>query len=165
MKINKVYTGSSWSGYGPLGYGPNATTYESASKVLTWQNGIVSWKTIQEINMICSQKNDAFTVNETNKGNGALTYPIGLLTLGESLAAGGLGGLSNNNYYLYTGNYFWTMTSVYYNGSAAHNFIVVPHGFHENNVSVINGIRPVISLKPSVEFQGNGTMVNPYRVI
>ena len=161
----KVYTGSSWSGYGPLGYGPNATTYESASKVLTWQNGIVSWKTIQEINMICSQKNDAFTVNETNKGNGALTYPIGLLTLGESLAAGGLGGLSNNNYYLYTGNYFWTMTSVYYNGSAAHNFIVVPHGFHENNVSVINGIRPVLSLKPSVEFQGNGTMVNPYRVI
>ena len=35
----KVYTGSSWSGYGTLGYGTNATTYEPASRALTWLDG------------------------------------------------------------------------------------------------------------------------------
>ena len=30
--------------------------------------------------LTCLQKNDAFTVNDTSKGNEALTYGIGLIT-------------------------------------------------------------------------------------
>ena len=40
-----------------------------------WSNGYPS-----KLLLTCPQKNDAFTVNDTASGNGALKYPIGLLT-------------------------------------------------------------------------------------
>ena len=33
--------------------------------------------------LMCPQKNDAFTVSDTTNGNGALTYPVGLLSIDE----------------------------------------------------------------------------------
>ncbi len=35
----------------------------------------------------CQEKNDAFTVGDEEKGNGALTYPVGLMTADEVVAA------------------------------------------------------------------------------
>ena len=54
----------------------------------------------------CPQKNDAFTVSDTTNGNGALTYPVGLLSTDEIVLAGGWA-TDNSGYYLYSGQYWW----------------------------------------------------------
>ena len=147
-----------------VGYSNYETIYAPASRMidLNW-----SFKSTQEIKMVCSQKNDAFTVTDAVNGNNKLTYPIGLITIDEALAAGGMGGKKNSNYYLYTGQYYWTMSPNHYQGSGndARVFNIYSDG-SINNSSVINnrGVRPVLSLKSSVILTGNGTMTNPYIV-
>ena len=159
----KVYTGSSWSGYGTLGYGTNATTYEPASRALTWLDGSSSWSSTQTIKLTCSQKNDAFTVDDTSKGNGALTYPVGLITFDEALAGGGKAGSINNSYYLYTGSYYWTMIpSSFYNGRTDVFGVYAGGDVDSNGVSSSYGVRPVLSLKSDVQLSGSGTMKDPY---
>ena len=54
----------------------------------------------------CPQKNDAFTVSDTTNGNGALTYPVGLLSTDEIALAGGWNA-ANSGYYLYSGQVWW----------------------------------------------------------
>ena len=152
----------SYSGYGTLGYGTNATVYAPTSRLIT--TGF-SWESTQTIKMTCSQKNDAFTVDDTNKGNGALTYPVGLLTIDEALAGGGKGGTSNSNYYLYTGNYYWTMSPSDFNGTLAVEFFVNAHGYINNvNVDNTRGVRPVLSLKSDISVTGTGTQNDPFLV-
>ena len=109
--------------------------------------------------LMCPQKNDAFTVYDTIHGNGSLTYPIGLITIDEANIAGGaING--NNNYYLKTGYYYWTMSpkelmiyNVKYNGD-----------INQDNIEGIAGVRPVINLKPGSIINGNGTATNPFRI-
>ena len=117
------------------------------------------------LSLKCANKNDAFTVSDEERGNGALTYPIGLIMVDEVLAAGGLWEVANNNYYLYIGRHIWTMSPSYFNGDNAGNFVVTDKGSISN--FMLNGIvsvRPVISLKPSVELTGSGTMEDPWIV-
>ena len=159
---------ASYNGYGALGYGTNATVYAPVSRTTVLSNGVSSWSDVQQIKMICSQKNDAFTVEDTSKGNGVLTYPVGLITADEVLAGGGKAGTSNNNYYLYTGRYYWTMTPALFffeNYGVMFHIDSLGFIFFSDYMNNLFGVRPVLSLKPSVEFQGNGTMENPYRVI
>lgn len=59
--------------------------------------------------LACKNKNDSFTVGSEN-GNGALIYPVGLLTSDEVMYAGSKIDTNNNNYYLYTGNLYWTLS-------------------------------------------------------
>ena len=106
-----------------------------------------------------------FTVSGSSKGNHKLTYPIGLITSDEVVLAGGFGGSSNNSYYLYTGQYYWTMSPAVYNGYAI-VFRVFSDGSLSsgNGVDIANGVRPVINLKADVSFTGEGTASNPYEV-
>ena len=84
----------------------------------------------------CNQVNDRFTKETTVSGvtgNGALTYPIGLITADEVAYAGGLyyqsdGSANNSKYYLYTNNTFWTMSPSHYSGSRASEFRVYSTG-------------------------------------
>ena len=158
---------SSYDGYGILGYGKNATVYAPASRLFTTE---LVYESIEEIKMTCSQQNDRFTVDDTTLGNGDLTYPVGLITTDEILAGGGMGTSDNTNYYLYTGNYYWTLSpSDSHSDGRAVVFIVNPNGkihnsFVYTNPSITTGVRPVLSLKPSVELTGTGTMSNPYQV-
>lgn len=125
----------------------------------------------------CS-KNDAFTVNESEIGNGKLNYPVGLITSDEVVMAGGFESSSNNTYYLYTGQDYWTMSPLaQYTpvGSVSYaNYIVRSSGsmsgynnvFSQNLVDYSSyGIRPVISLKKGINIlSGDGTPNNPYIV-
>ena len=114
----------------------------------------------------CSQ-NDAFTVNK-NIGNGKLTYPIGLITGDELILAGAKVGPSNTNqnYYLYTGEKYWTLSS--YGTSGDGNAYCGQ--FYESNGHINAGyttkefgIRPMISLKHATFIlEGDGTVDNPY---
>ncbi len=114
----------------------------------------------------CS-KNDAFTVNESSMGNGALTKPIGLITSDEMIYAGAKASTANNTYYLYTGQNYWTMSPYYNATNYTDNFIGYNNGgINGDNVNVALGIRPVITLLSNVEIsegsEGDGTANSPY---
>ena len=101
----------------------------------------------------CSQDNDKFKMsNESAK----LDYPVGLILADEVVLAGGRGfyngGYSpNSNYYLYNGNYYWTLSPSRFdsNYSDANVWAVMPSGSLNpwNDVTASIGVRPVINLK------------------
>lgn len=108
-------------------------------------------------------KNDKFTVS-SKIGNGALDYPIATITADEMNLAGGI---DNKNYYLYTGEAFFSMTPniIYYTDVV--NF--ADRG--DNKASLIGSvsnslnIRPVISIKNNIlVIDGDGTKDNPYKL-
>ena len=113
-----------------------------------------------------------------SKSNNKLTYPVGLLTLDEASFAGGVydnvENYKNKNYYLYTGELYWTMTPVKWSDSIVSVGLVNHRGslvdgftgyLNGSLVATRFGVRPVLSLKPSVNIlSGDGTEANPYRV-
>lgn len=112
----------------------------------------------------CVNANDKFTVSTSN-GNGALTYPVALLTADEATLAGhGWNGYSSSSY-LYTGNYWWSLSPSSFSGGYAHEF-GVGSDLSYSYVSTSIGVRPSVSLKPGTKFLsgGDGTTSNPYVV-
>ena len=115
----------------------------------------------------CVNENDRFTVSEEN-GNGALTYPVALLTADEIAYAGGVYNERNSSYYLYNRNYFWSLSPYYFDGSNAYVFDVnSTGGLNNGSVRDARGVRPAVSLRPGVKVtsEGDGTMENPYIVV
>ena len=140
--------------YTQLGYGFEYTDYKNTMRT-------------DRFSLFCPQKNDRFTVNDEEVGNGALTYPIALATADEMYVAGGTNWSESKSYYLYSGVPFWSMTPAGVFGGWA--FAV--HFTHEDGTAwtsdhVANryGVRPVINLKPGSLKVGNGTSDDPYRV-
>ena len=99
-------------------------------------------------------------------GNRKLRYPVGLLTIDEIiLAETGWSTYSNNNFYLYTSNWYWLlspncwlssgyvrMTGVSYNG-----------GRGDMSFSNAHGVRPAITVAPSAPLlSGDGSKDDPY---
>ena len=115
--------------------------------------------------LTCPQKNDAFTVSDTSKGNGTLTYGIGLATTDEMVLGGGWSS-SNSNYYLYTGQYYWTSSPSYFHGYIAYWHYVNSNGDADGDNFADNtlGVRPVISLTSEILEQGDGTASNPFHL-
>mgnify|MGYP006939891473 CR=1 FL=1 len=114
----------------------------------------------------CSQESNKFSTT-TSRGNSDLTYPIALITADEVALAGATQNLINENYYLNTNVYFWTMTpsrfesaygsvsifAIHYNGN------LVEYG----HARYTYGIRPVINIRSDVLIsQGDGTIENPF---
>mgnify|MGYP005756366025 CR=1 FL=1 len=113
-------------------------------------------------NLKCPQQNDAFTVSDTTNGNGALTYPIGLITTDEAILAGGSS--SNNGYYLYLGSWYWVSSPANFNGWYA-NMRGVSDGIITDawgNPNLTGGVRPVLNLSLEVLNNGDGSMNDPY---
>ena len=110
----------------------------------------------------CPNKRDAFTVSDTEKGNSALIYPVGLLTSAE---------------HSLTGNYTVNKTNVWYWASAP-DFSASDYAYgkpvhssgdwssYSYSVSGTGGARPSISLRPGTTFKtdGDGSASNPYEV-
>ena len=132
--------------------------------------------------LICSNVSDYYTILSSSIGNKALTYPIGLITMDEVLYAGysTIAYIANNNdsakYYKYNtdgylsiNNNYWTMTPVgYFNPAAWSGKYSMIFRMSDYNLLVpIDpaydfGLRPVINLKNTLKFTGNGTKNNPY---
>ena len=129
--------------YTNLGYGVEPTAYRWLDNFTVTSDGVISeLKTNVNVRLTCPNQNDAFTVNDTKKGNGALTYASAFLTPDEAMLSGYL----NHNAYapiLYTGD----MLVLSYDTSNA------------------NGISPVINVKADSLLYGDGTASNPYRPI
>ena len=134
-----------------------------------WYNGPWESENYSKYNkkmmLTCSQKNDAFTVSDTTNGNGALTYPVGLLSTDEIALAGGWNA-ANSGYYLYSGQVWWASSPCYFDGSFARVRIVYSNGGadYRNYVGDDYGVRPVFNLKAEVLLQGSGTAEDPYRI-
>ena len=114
----------------------------------------------------CSQTSDRFSTT-TSRGNGDLTYPIALITADEVALAGGRQGLKNEDYYLRTNNYYFTMTPSYFNAGLAIAVVynVRPAGELSpwNDVANSYGTRAVINIRSDVLIQeGDGTIENPF---
>ncbi len=155
----KASTG--WSSDTGLGYGTQYTAYGATARTRVW-NSVASAPTFK-----CLQKNDAFTVNDTSKGNGALTYPVGLITADEIVAAGsGKYNTNNTSYYLYRGSWYWSLSPSVFNGSYSGVFLVNTSGqLYYYAVSGGGAVAPVINL--SAEYvktlRGTGTTTDPYQ--
>ena len=114
----------------------------------------------------CVQDNDRFKVsNEIVK----LDYPILLITADEVALAGGVYNIPNSNYYLYNGQYFWTLSPSHFGSdySRAYVWNVTPSGglLNWSYVATSFGASPVINLKADTQItKGDGTALNPYVV-
>ena len=116
--------------------------------------------------LTCPTASDKFTVNASN-GNGALTYPVGLITADEVAMAGGNSRTSNSTYYLYTNQSYWLGSPDFFYSSGAYEFPVRSTGILDYNDDFVNftaGARPVVSLSSKAKLSGNGTYSNPYTV-
>ena len=140
------------------GLGTNTTYY--AANIRLINNKTPSFK--------CTNNNDLFTVNSSNKGNKSLQYPIGLITADEVAYAGGVSEINNNSYYLHTTQDYWTMTPFWYGSwEGAGVFAVYSSGDLSKSIvdSTTLGVRPVVNLKADTQFSvGDGTASNPFVV-
>ena len=111
----------------------------------------------------CLTNSDKFTVS-TSIGNGALTYPVGLITGDEILMAGN-GEYTNLTSGIY--NPTQSITPSYYGPSpvvSTSNAYGIDSGSNLSSEGY-GGFRSVISLSPKVKFSsGDGTYNNPYIV-
>ncbi len=145
-----------------LGYGTLVTAYGATARTNVWNTDLSK----VQPKFTCPQKNDAFTVSDENKGNGDLTYPVGLITADEIVAAGsGKWNTSNSNYYLYKGSWYWSLSPCYFDGKGAG---VYPENSSLNFMGYYGssgGVAPVINLKAEYvqTMIGDGTINNPYR--
>ncbi|MBR3323067.1 InlB B-repeat-containing protein [Candidatus Saccharibacteria bacterium] len=119
-----------------------------------------------EPSLDCININDSFTKYVAN-GNGKLKYKIGLVTDDELTIAGMNRNQASLESYLYTGSsnvHAWTASpnifSVDYSGEGNWDFRL-----SGNNITGSLGLRPLVSLKNSIEFtSGTGLSTDPYIV-
>ena len=139
----------------------NATTYSYFTSRINAEKGTISLQ--------CEDQRDQYSLSTENGGtsgygNNTLKYSVGLIILDEAVMAGGKLWNENNNYYLYTGQYFWLGSpydwSTYYSDVAR----VFSTGYlSSNDPTVAWGVRPSVSLQPeTLSLGGNGTMETPY---
>ncbi len=174
--------GSYYPGTGNLGYGSTATAYAGTDRVLRANYNIYK-SDKQTPTLKCgtdeTRKRDLYTDSNatsggtkgssgTNvEGNNALPVPVGLITMDEVIYAGGFAGTSNNGYWLYTNQDYWTMSpSTFYDIYAGVFDVQNMGNLMYYGVNNPRGIRPVINLKSTVTFEpgGDGTSTKPYVV-
>ncbi|MCI8394794.1 MAG: hypothetical protein HFH86_04885, partial [Bacilli bacterium] len=118
--------------------------------------------------LMCHQQNDRFTTG-IEKGNGSLTYPVGLITSDELMYAGIASGFLNRLNYTFSNQSYWTMSpSVYNSDSAAAQMQLMSNGTLNFWVRVIdqNGVRVVLNIKGDSRISGGiGTAGNPFVII
>ena len=112
----------------------------------------------------CAQANDKFKVSNASA---KLNYPVALITADELAMAGGVYNTSNTNYYLYNGQYQWSLSPSRFLPSYSRALVwdVNPSGSLNPWDGGDNyfGVRPVINLKADTLItKGDGTALNPY---
>ena len=143
-------------GYSNAGYSLEKTAYKWYSYSAIPKN----------VTLLCLQRNDNFSVNHIGYGNGNLNYFIATISSEEAAVAGGFN-IKNKSFFLYTGNYYWTLSAFEFDGKNVKSRVVNPYGnvldwggAEDTRV----GVKPVINLKPNSLKFGDGTINNPYTV-
>ena len=145
---------------------PQSTYLHFAPKLRIWKGLAMDSHANTTIKLGAANVSDIFTVSESI-GNGALTYPIGLITSDEMILAGNIGRTNgqneNINCYLSINVVFWTMSPHSY-GDWAYVNNMDKKGFLSwgGNTAGAWATRPVVSLKPTTFISGDGTYSTPY---
>lgn len=107
-----------------------------------------------------------YTVSDTTKGNGALTYKIGLLTADELMFAGASSS-SNTSFYLYVNSNddWWTLSPSRYRNDYYGTFTYVDRLFTLDPAFPSAYLRPAIAIKSTAIVGGTGTKTNPYVIL
>ena len=160
------------------GYGAIATNYGTVLR---------NWISLPSTSLLCQNEhpsvsltNDQFTVSQITYnhpsagsktiGNGALTYPVGLITGDEFTLAGGYSTVINESFYLHSYYPYWTMSPAYVtNGSPNSAVMFGVNGFGNSTIESVSDaswiyLRPVINLSPTVKATGTGSLLDPYVV-
>ncbi len=109
---------------------------------------------------------DLYTTKDSNIGNKALNYPIGLITFDELIFAG----LDNNHInklsWVYSSQSYWTMTPCWFHSvnKSSYVYYANSNGWTAGDwIRYSYGVRPVINLKADVKISGGiGTANDPY---
>ena len=108
----------------------------------------------------CPNKRDAFTVSDSEKGNSALIYPVGLLTTAEHSLIGNYAVNKTNVWY-------WASAPYCFNYYNARERYVASDGnwYYSSIVDNTGGVRPAVSIQPGTNFvSGTGTAEDPFIV-
>ena len=113
----------------------------------------------------CTNENDKFTTT-TAKGNGKLSYSVGLITADEiNMAGANNEPKGNTSYYLYNGSVYWAGSPDYFNGEYSGAFIVNKVGRLVGESEDVNcAVRGVVSLSSESKLLGSGTYDDVYTV-
>ena len=124
---------------------------------------------IKQPTLKCAQTNDLFTLSTNTKGNKALTYPIGLITVDELMLSGYADGYTNKATYTYSESTYWTLSSGFFDISVPvnYNFYLRSTGFVAYGWATdALGVRPVINIKGNAKISGGiGTSSSPYEIV
>ena len=116
----------------------------------------------------CAQTNDLFTLSTNTKGNKALTYPIGLITVDELMLSGYADGYINKSAYTYSTSYYWTLSpsALFVSNMAAYELVLSSGGYSNLNwVTYSFGVRAVVNLSSDAKISGGiGTADNPFLI-
>ena len=116
--------------------------------------------------LTCPKSQDMFTTKLSNKGNNVLDYPAGLITADEITLAGAVGADGNSNFYLFTGEDYWTISPGIYTFQNPQNYNLDSSGsLITKKVTSVSSVRPVISLISSSELSGSGKYNDVYTVV
>ena len=113
--------------------------------------------------LTCANANDKFSTT-TTKGNGKLSYPIGLITADEVNMAGGYNYLNNKSYYLYTGKWYWLGSPFNFESDCTAVFMVDKDSLTYDFFFQDQGVRGVVSLSSDAKLLGSGTYDDVYIV-
>ena len=135
-------------------YSPYTRLYQNANKTATLK---------------CSSDMRNQFSTTSSRGNAKLTYPVALITADEVALAGGKYDTKNENYYLRTNGYFWTMTPYDFHATDTYAYVFSVHYkgllYPWNSVSSKCGLRPVINISYDVLItSGDGTIESPYQL-
>lgn len=112
----------------------------------------------QKPTLECSNKNDAFTVDVKN-GNGALKYPVSLLTFEESKLVGGCDNYINSD------DSYWLLSPLQLNNQNAYGISLAKETIILTPTAYPTGVRPVVSIRPGVRIGGGtGLASDPYQL-
>ncbi|MCM1053127.1 MAG: hypothetical protein NC483_04055, partial [Ruminococcus sp.] len=113
----------------------------------------------------CEYIEDLYTYKDGIKGNKVLENPVGMLSADEAIYAGlTINSRSSNNYLIRSFEY-WLLSPMKYGGFWV-VFVLYPNGTVTNTyMAQKRGFVPVINLRSDVEFTGDGTISNPFKVV
>ena len=150
--------------YSTTNYTTLTSWNSTGTKYYYGANGRV-WNSPVSPDYKCPVASDKFT-KTTAKGNGKLSYPVGLITADELTFAGLPAGETNNSFYLHTGANYWAGSPfVFYDGNRAREFRVrVGGSLVDDIVSGTGGARGVVSLSSESKLLGSGTYNDVYVV-
>ena len=148
------------STYTGTGINGSDTTYAPLGRIDNNKNPMLT----------CPQKNDRFTVSDTSIGNGALTYPIALLTSDELAMSGLVYGKYCDNCFLQRESGYWLMSpgrNIFVLGANQASMIGAARGLTVLTTNNNGGdIVPVINISNDAiqDMTGSGTSSDPFIV-